>query len=116
MSWMLPLAVSAAERGEWWPESWVGRCWVIFGFLAQAIFTARFLVQWIASERRRKSHVPIAFWYLSLAGGLMLFAYAALWKRDPVVTLGQTVGCIVYIRNLMLLRAERRSASASTSD
>ena len=116
MNWMLPLAISAADRGEWWPDSTIGRCWVVFGFAAQAIFTARFLVQWIASERRGKSHVPIAFWYLSLAGGVMLFAYAAFWKRDPVVTLGQTVGCVVYIRNPMLLRAERNSAPASPSE
>ncbi|MCK4284044.1 MAG: lipid-A-disaccharide synthase N-terminal domain-containing protein, partial [Candidatus Brocadiae bacterium] len=69
---MLPLAVSAAERGQWWPDSWVGRIWVLFGFCAQAAFTARFLIQWIASERRGKSYVPIAFWYLSLLGGAML--------------------------------------------
>jgi lipid-A-disaccharide synthase-like uncharacterized protein len=80
---------------------------VIFGFGAQAIFTSRFLVQWIASERRRKSYVPIAFWYLSLAGGLMLLSYAVFWKRDIVVTLGQTTGVVVYVRNLMLLKQER---------
>ena len=73
-------------------------------------------VQWISSERRGKSHIPVVFWYLSLAGGAMLLAYAVLWKRDPVVAAGQTFGCIVYVRNLMLLRAERDSASASTCD
>ncbi len=108
MNWMLPLAVSAAERGQWWPDSWVGRIWVLFGLSAQAAFTARFLIQWIASERRGKSYVPIAFWYLSLVGGAMLFTYAAFWKRDIVVMMGQTVGCVVYIRNLMLLHREKR--------
>jgi lipid-A-disaccharide synthase-like uncharacterized protein len=116
MNVLLPLAVAAAERGQWWPDSTIGRCWVLFGFAAQAIFTGRFLVQWIASERRGRSHVPLVFWYMSLAGGVMLFLYAAFWKRDPVVTLGQTVGCVVYVRNLMLLRAERESAAASLSE
>jgi lipid-A-disaccharide synthase-like uncharacterized protein len=97
-----------AERGLWWPDSWYGRSWVIFGLLAQVAFTGRFLVQWIASEKRRRSHVPILFWYLSLVGGVMLLLYAALWKHDAVVTLGQSTGIVVYVRNLMLLRHERR--------
>ncbi len=107
MNFALALAQSAAERGEFWPESWVGRSWVLFGFGAQAVFTARFLLQWIASERMGKSHVPLAFWYLSVVGALMLFTYAVAWKRDPVIAMGQTVGLVVYVRNLMLLRRER---------
>jgi lipid-A-disaccharide synthase-like uncharacterized protein len=116
---ILALAVSAADRGSWWPETLVGKVWVVFGLAAQAAFTARFLVQWIASERRGKSYVPIAFWYLSLLGGAMLLTYAAFWKRDVVVTIGQTTGCVVYVRNLMLLRKERlaaESASTETAD
>ena len=102
------LAVAASERGAWWPDSWFGRFWVIFGLAAQAAFTGRFLIQWIASERRGKSYVPISFWYLSLVGGAMLLTYAVFWKRDVVVTLGQTTGCVVYVRNLMLLHREKK--------
>ena len=106
------LALSAAERGLWWPQSWFGRFWVLFGFAAQAVFTGRFLVQWIASEKRGKSYVPTAFWYLSLAGAAMLLTYAVVWKRDPVVALGQTTGGFIYVRNLMLLRRERLGEQA----
>ena len=81
--------------------------WVIFGFGAQALFFARFVVQWIASERRRRSHVPVAFWYLSLAGGVTLLIYA-VGRFDPVFILGQGLGCFIYIRNLILI--QRRSA------
>lgn len=80
--------------------------WVIFGLLGQAFFTSRFVVQWIASERRGRSTVPVAFWYLSLAGGAILFAYAFLYRHDLVFTLGQAAGLFVYGRNLMLIRRE----------
>jgi lipid-A-disaccharide synthase-like uncharacterized protein len=99
----------AAERASFWPDSWFGRFWVLFGLGAQGMFTARFLVQWIASERRGRSHVPLNFWYLSLAGATMLFVYAAVWKRDLVVCLGQTTGFVVYIRNIILIFRERRA-------
>lgn len=105
----LTMTVSAAERGAWWPASWVGRFWVLFGFGAQAMFTGRFVVQWIASELRHKSYVPVAFWYFSIAGALMLLVYSAFWKHDPVVTLGQATGCFIYVRNLLLIRDERRA-------
>jgi lipid-A-disaccharide synthase-like uncharacterized protein len=78
--------------------------WVIFGLLGQAFFTARFVVQWIASERRRESMVPVAFWYLSLAGGSILLTYALFYRHDLVFTLGQAAGLLVYARNLMLIR------------
>ena len=106
------LATTLAERGSWWPEGWVGRFWVMFGVGAQVVFTLRFLVQWIASERRGKSHVPVAFWYLSLAGAVMLFTYGAVWKHDIVLVLGQSMGFIIYIRNLALIRKERLNAEA----
>jgi len=112
MNHLFTLAVASVEHGQWWPESAVGRCWVLFGLLAQAIFTARFLVQWIASERRGKSHVPVVFWYLSLVGAAMLFTYAAAWKHDVVVTLGQATGGFIYVRNLILIKREARSAPA----
>ncbi|MFV0385570.1 lipid-A-disaccharide synthase N-terminal domain-containing protein [Paracoccus sp. (in: a-proteobacteria)] len=77
--------------------------WLLIGLLAQAMFSARFLVQWIASERVRKSIVPNAFWYFSMAGGAMLFAYA-IHRRDLVFMLGQGFGLIVYSRNIFFLR------------
>ncbi|SFK06097.1 lipid-A-disaccharide synthase N-terminal domain-containing protein [Celeribacter neptunius] len=86
------------------PELW----WVLFGLSAQLMFTARFLVQWIASERAKDSVMPVAFWYFSLAGGLMLFAYA-VYRKDPVFVLGQSLGVIIYFRNLWLIYANRRA-------
>ncbi|MGH7543981.1 MAG: lipid-A-disaccharide synthase N-terminal domain-containing protein [Gemmatimonadota bacterium] len=79
--------------------------WVGIGLAGQACFFSRFLVQWIASERKGRSVVPRAFWYLSISGGLILLSYA-LWRRDPVFILGQSVGLFVYLRNLVLLRRE----------
>ena len=113
MNIALVLAQTAAERGSWWPEGWYGRVWVLFGFAAQGVFTARFLVQWIVSEKRGESYVPLGFWYLSLVGAVMLFAYAAFWKRDCVVALGQTTGLVVYVRNLMLLHRAKRIGGRS---
>lgn len=79
--------------------------WVALGFIAQAMFTMRFLVQWIASERAGRSVVPLAFWIFSIAGGVLLLVYA-LYRRDPVFILGQALGVFIYLRNLQfVLRA-----------
>ncbi len=86
-----------------WAEFW----WVIFGLGGQLLFTARFLVQWLASEKVGRSVVPVAFWYLSIGGGLVLLAYA-IYRRDPVFILGQSMGVFIYLRNLVLIHAERR--------
>lgn len=75
---------------------------VIFGFAAQAVFMGRFVVQWFASERRGRSYVPVAFWWLSLTGGLMLFIYAC-FKADLVFMGGQLLGVAIYVRNLALI-------------
>jgi len=75
--------------------------WMVLGVTGQALFSGRFLVQWIASERSRRSVLPIAFWYLSLLGGTALLIYA-IHRRDPVFIFGQAVGLIVYGRNLYL--------------
>lgn len=83
--------------------------WVAIGLCGQLMFTARFLVQWIASERVRKSVVPVMFWYFSLAGGTILLTYA-IYRRDPVFMLGQSMGLVIYARNLWLIRAEHRAA------
>lgn len=84
--------------------------WIVVGFLGQALFTARFLVQWIASERSGRSTVPDAFWWLSLSGGAVLLAYA-IWRRDPVFILGQGLGLAVYLRNLVLIRRVREGTA-----
>jgi lipid-A-disaccharide synthase-like uncharacterized protein len=84
--------------------------WVLLGFVAQAFFTARFAVQWIASERAGKSVVPLSFWLLSIGGGALLLAYA-LYRRDPVFIAGQAFGVFVYIRNLYFVMRERRALS-----
>jgi lipid-A-disaccharide synthase-like uncharacterized protein len=76
--------------------------WLAIGLLGQAFFSARFLVQWIASERRRKSVVPHQFWYFSVGGGLTLLAYA-IYRHDPVFILGQAAGLFVYARNLYFI-------------
>jgi lipid-A-disaccharide synthase-like uncharacterized protein len=80
--------------------------WIVLGFVAQGLFTMRFLVQWIASEREKRSVVPVAFWYLSVAGGGLLLVYA-IYRKDPVFILGQATGLVVYVRNLMLRGAAR---------
>ena len=77
--------------------------WLVIGFLGQSLFSGRFLVQWIASERQGRSVVPVAFWYFSLAGGLTLLAYA-IYRRDPVFMLGQFSGLFDYARNLYFIR------------
>ena len=78
------------------------KTWLIIGFIGQALFSMRFLVQWIASERRGESVVPALFWYLSLAGGVILLSYA-IHIRDPIFMLGQSMGALIYIRNLTFI-------------
>src|SRR5262245_37351532 len=86
--------------------------WVAFGFLGQALFTMRFLVQWVASEKQGRSVVPIWFWYFSLLGGAILVVYA-VGRGDLVIALGQATGLFVYARNLMLIRSGRGSAPSA---
>jgi lipid-A-disaccharide synthase-like uncharacterized protein len=81
--------------------------WLIIGFTGQACFTARFLVQWLASEKLKRSVIPIAFWYFSLFGGVILLAYA-VYRRDPVFILGQATGIFIYLRNLYFVRSEAK--------
>lgn len=81
------------------------------GFFGQALFSARFVIHWLASERMRRSVVPHRFLWVSLAGGVTLFAYAS-WRGDPVFVPGQRLGLFVYLRNLMLIRRHRRTAAA----
>ncbi len=81
--------------------------WLAIGFLGQALFSLRFIVQWLQSERLRRSVIPVAFWYFSLAGGTTLLAYA-LYREDPVFIVGQGMGLIIYLRNLYFVVLDRR--------
>lgn len=84
----------------------VDTVWLVIGFGGQAMFAARFLVQWLVSEKKGESVIPLAFWYLSISGGAILLLYA-IHQRDPVFIAGQATGVFIYARNLMLLRNPR---------
>jgi lipid-A-disaccharide synthase-like uncharacterized protein len=84
--------------------------WVALGFVAQALFSMRFLVQWIASERAGRSVVPTAFWLFSIGGGVLLLAYS-LYRKDPVFIAGQGLGLFIYLRNLYFVMRERDQAA-----
>lgn len=85
--------------------------WALFGLFGQAMFMGRFLVQWIASEKKGESVVPVHFWILSLAGSIVVLTYA-IGRSDPVFILAQSFGSIVYVRNLMLIH-RRKAAGAN---
>jgi lipid-A-disaccharide synthase-like uncharacterized protein len=91
-------------------SSWGNLLWVGLGLAGQAAFSGRMLIQWIVSEKSRKSVVPAAFWWLSLFGALALFAYF-VWRQDAVGVLGQAPGLVIYIRNLRLLAKQKRRAA-----
>ena len=96
---------------QWWAGvSTAELIWLSVGFFAQLMFSMRFLVQWISSERARQSVMPDAFWYFSIAGGLMLLAYA-IHRMDPVFILGQAMGLFVYSRNIHFIRRQKRMAA-----
>ncbi|KZM49876.1 lipid-A-disaccharide synthase N-terminal domain-containing protein [Labrenzia sp. OB1] len=81
--------------------------WIILGFIAQAMFMMRFVIQWIASERVGRSIVPVAFWFFSIAGGVLLLIYS-IQRQDPVFIAGQGLGLLIYFRNLWLIFKEKR--------
>ncbi len=83
--------------------------WLAIGFMGQALFSARFLIQWISSEKQKKSVIPVAFWYFSLGGGVTLLSYA-IFRLDPVFIVGQAGGLLVYSRNLYFVLRDRRQA------
>jgi lipid-A-disaccharide synthase-like uncharacterized protein len=84
---------------------------VLFGIVAQVLFAARFIVQWIASERAGRSVVPLTFWFFSLGGGILTLAYGLI-RREPVIILGQVLSLFIYVRNLMLIFGERGKGGA----
>lgn len=84
----------------------IDKTWLVVGLIGQGLFSARFFVQWLQSEKLKKSVIPSAFWYFSMAGGITLLAYA-IHRRDPVFIIGQGTGLFIYFRNLQFLWRER---------
>ena len=85
--------------------------WLIVGFLGQGLFSARFLVQWLVSERKKQSVIPVMFWYFSILGGAVLLIYS-IHKQDPVFIAGQGAGLLIYFRNLyFIIRYPRPESS-----
>jgi len=93
----------------------ISTTWLIIGLAGQILFGLRFLVQWICSEVKKESHIPIIFWYFSIGGGLILLSYA-IYRRDPVFILGQSTGLIVYLRNLRLIYIKERAIKKATHE
>ena len=89
--------------------------WLIIGFVGQALFGARFIIQWIVSEQKGESTIPLAFWYCSIGGAIVLLTYA-IYKEDPVFIVGQSLGSIVYVRNLILIDRKRKSMASTGAD
>ena len=82
--------------------------WLVIGFSGQAMFSLRFIIQWLSSEKEKRSIIPIQFWYMSILGGLTLLSYA-IYKKDPVFICGQLIGIFIYFRNLHLIHSEIKS-------
>ena len=102
-----------AKLVSWWAStSTTEIVWLSIGFAAQLMFSMRFILQWIASERAKQSIVPEVFWYFSFAGGAMLFAYA-IYRVDPVFILGQGTGLLIYARNIHFIWQGKRAAGQS---
>ena len=99
--------------GQWWMSTPASeKAWLGVGFLAQLMFSMRFIVQWIASERARRSIVPETFWYFSFVGGFMLLAYA-VYRADPVFIIGQAAGLVIYARNIYFIWVNKRAPEAA---
>ncbi len=88
--------------------------WLIIGFLGQGLFFMRFFIQWLASERKKQSVIPLAFWYFSVGGGLVLLLYA-IYRKDPVFAIGQAGGLLIYARNLYLIFKERSARNHASN-
>ena len=90
----------------------IDKTWLVIGFIGQGLFSARFFVQWLKSEKLKKSVIPSAFWYFSVAGGVTLLAYA-IHRQDPVFIIGQATGLVIYFRNLQFLWRDRTTQAAT---
>ena len=100
--------MAGGSLAHWWAQTPATEiAWIGLGFFAQAMFSMRFLIQWVATERARASIVPETFWYFSLAGGLLLLSYA-IYRRDPVFVLGQATGLVIYARNIYFIWLGKR--------
>lgn len=84
--------------------------WIIIGFIGQFMFTMRFVMQWLASEKAKKSVMPVSFWFFSIFGGTIVLAYA-IHKQDPVFIVGQGMGLLIYLRNLYFILIEHRKSA-----
>lgn len=105
-----------AKLANWWATTTTKELvWLAIGFSAQLMFSMRFIVQWIASERARRSIVPEVFWYFSFAGGAMLLAYA-VYRSDPVFILGQAMGLFIYARNIQLIWRGKSEDATGAAD
>ena len=106
----------ARATGDYLHEVFVNQLdwWIILGFVAQVLFTMRFVVQWVASERAGKSIIPFSFWTFSIGGGALLLVYAIV-RRDPVYILGQGLSLVIYFRNVSFVLKERRAAAEARS-
>ena len=106
-SWLDALA-------QWFQHVFIDQfdVWVILGLVAQAMFMMRFVVQWVASERVGRSIVPVAFWFFSIGGGVLLLIYSII-RQDPVFIAGQALGLIIYFRNLYFIFREKKQARTS---
>ena len=89
--------------------------WLIVGFAGQGLFFMRFFVQWIASEKQGRSVIPEAFWYFSILGGLTLLVYA-VWRQDPVFILGQSIGLLIYSRNIYFIKKTTAGSPAPSEE
>lgn len=106
--------MSFAKFAAWWASiSTTELVWLGIGFVAQLMFSMRFILQWIASERAKRSIVPEVFWYFSLVGGAMLLAYA-IYRFDPVFMLGQAMGLLIYARNIHLIWKQKNETSGGS--
>jgi lipid-A-disaccharide synthase-like uncharacterized protein len=113
-------AHATGQRSNWMFRlfnitSWAGLTWVLVGFAGQLAFSGRMLIQWFVSEKQRQSVIPEAFWWLSLIGGIMLFAYF-VWRQDVVGVLGQSSGLVIYARNIRLIYKKRRREERARSE
>ena len=89
--------------------------WLVIGFIGQIAFGARFVIQWLVSEKKGESTIPLAFWYCSIGAAIVLLSYA-IYKQDPVFIVGQSLGSIVYVRNLILIDRKRKSMASVGAD
>lgn len=93
----------------------LNNAWLVLGLIGQTIFSGRFLLQWIYSEYKRRSVIPIAFWYASIIGALLLLCYAC-YKKDPVFIVAQASGLLIYLRNLQMRRRDKKEPAAESTE